>query len=117
MTVTQMLIVAGGLDSSGRLLASSEVYQYPAGEVWRAVADLPSPRWGASGASLAGLFYVVGGYDGRGYLDDVVVYDNFTDTFTSAGQLTAPRYKHAVTEVPWRAVAHYCTAETNVTKF
>ena len=105
-----MLIVAGGKDSSGNRLASSEVYQFPAGDVWKYTSDLPSPRTSLRGVSLANTVYFSGGYDDNsGELDDVLVYDISRDTFSLAGDLTTARYNHAVTEVPWQAVAQYCS--------
>lgn len=54
----QVLMVAGGFDGSA-YLASSEVME---GEVWRAVADLPSARWGV----LLLLLLQMGGAGGGG---------------------------------------------------
>ena len=109
-----MIIVAGGQDSIGTVLSSTEVYQYPGGEVWRAMADLPSPRTYLGGASLAGVFHILGGADRvTGYLDDILVYDISTSTFSLAGHLTTAHHYHAVTEVPWQAVADYCNNTTD----
>ena len=110
-----MLIVAGGSDSSGTFLSSSEVYQHPGGEAWTAISDLPSPRLGHRGASLAGVIYLLGGHDGSddGELEDILVYDISTNTFRPAGQLTTGRSDHAVTAVPWLAVAQYCNNTTD----
>ena len=114
-----MLIVAGGYDSRGRKVSSSEVYQYgQAGQRWRTMADLPSARTGSRGATLENLFYVFGGWEGgsgRRHLDDILVYNSSTNSFTMAGQLTTSRYDLAVTEVPWQAVAQYCHTPTEQT--
>ena len=109
-----MIMVTGGSDSSGTYLASSEVYQFPAGDVWQAAADLPSPRLAPRGASLTNRLYVLGGY-GDDFLDDVLIYDVSTDTFSLAGHLTTDRYRHAGTEVPWQAVAQYCSTTADQT--
>ena len=91
------MIVAGGKDSSSSYLSSSEVYQYPGGAAWRAMADLPSPRAGLLGASLAGVFHLLGGADDKGiYLDDILAYDISTSTFRLAGHLTTTRYSLAM---------------------
>ena len=120
LTVTaQMLIVAGGYDSRGRPVSSSEVYQYGlAGKQrWRTMADLPSARTASRGATLENSFYVFGGWErnGRKHLDDILVYNSSSNSFTMAGQLTTSRYNLAVTEVPWRAVAQYCATPTEQT--
>ena len=47
----RVLMVAGGFDGSA-YLASSEVME---GEAWRAVAELPSARWGCSSSSSGGV--------------------------------------------------------------
>ena len=99
--------MAGGSDSFGTFLSSSEVYQYPGGEAWRAMADLPSPSSNLHGASLAGIFYLVVGDDGHDDLDDILIYNIATGNFSLAGHLTNARAYHGVTAVPWQAVAHY----------
>ena len=107
--------MAGGYDSSDTFLSSSEVYQYPGGEAWRAMVDLPSPRYALRSASLAGVFYLVGGEDGHGF-DDILVYDISANTFILAGHLTTGRSEHAVAAVPWQAVAQYCHNTTEQSK-
>ena len=54
------------------------------------MVDLPSPRYALRSASLAGVFYLVGGEDGHG-LDDILVYNISANTFRLAGQLTTGR--------------------------
>ena len=50
-----MLVVAGGL-ASGRALASTELYDHTNGAgIWRSAGLLPAPRYGLTGASLAGV--------------------------------------------------------------
>ena len=115
-----MIIVAGGRDINNEYLASSEVYQYPAGVSWSSVTDLPSPRYGLRCASLNGRFVLVGGeYDDQDRFDDVLSYEPISDSYTVIGHLTKARDSHGVTEVPWQAVAQYCstgTAQPNIPK-
>ena len=111
-----MIIVAEGFNQSPERLSSTEVLEYPSGRAWRAVADLPSPRSDLKGVTLANLFYLVGGYqytDRFETLDDILVYNASSDTYATAGHLALERREHAVTKVPWRAVAEYCTTTTD----
>ena len=115
----QMIIVAGGQDINDEYLASSEVYQYPDGLSWSSVANLPSPRTVLRGASLGGTFVLVGGFNNQVRFDDVLSYEPISDSYTVIGHLTEARYYHGVTEVPWQAVAQYCstgTAQQNIPK-
>ena len=97
---------------------------YPDGQAWREVGPLPLPRSGLRGASLAGVLHVTGGFNGKHshnftftnnpgastprYLDSVLAWDPVTETWSEAAKLAEARYRHAVTELPLAAVAHYC---------
>ena len=112
IAAAQMIIVTGGGGSSVPYLASTEVYAYPDGDVWTAVADLPSSRAYFSGVSRSDGFYVAGGRRGGTEMDEVAFYDPLSNTFTIVGHLTTTYWTHAVTEVPWQAVAQYCSTTT-----
>ena len=107
------MIVTGGF--SGHELSSTEVIDYTSGEGgphwgWVEVGQLPSPRDSLRGASIGGVFHVTGGhYYATGDIGEVLVFDPESKTWAVAGELTAARQRHAVTEVPLTAVAAYCS--------
>ena len=74
-----------------------------------------------SGASLAGVLHVTGGYDGNNshnftfttnpgdYLDAVLAWDPVAETWSEAGKLDEPIYLHALTELPLAALQSFCS--------
>ena len=106
-----MLIVTGGQDGQYQDLSSTEVTDYTSGSGgWREVGQLPSPRYGLRGASVARVFHVTGGDSASGWKDDILSWDPFSETWEVAGHLIAATSAHAVTEVPTAAVIEYCSA-------
>jgi hypothetical protein len=105
-----MLIVSGGWGGE-RFQMSSEVMAHPSGS-WREAEPLPSVRFGAMGASLAGIFHVLGGdYNGGGnYTDEIIAWDPVAETWSLAGHLATARRWHGVTELSLADVAGLCTA-------
>ena len=106
---TQVVIVAGGYDSSDRNLDSTETLDLSSsGAQWNLrTGKLPSRRWGLRGVTLANIFYVSGGYDGS-YLDSIVAWTDATEEWTRAGTLTTARHYHAVASIPSSAVQEWC---------
>jgi len=93
------LLVTGGSDGSGvdGFLSSTEIYVESA---WSYIASLPSPaRIGLSAATLDNSVFVFGGYDPT-QLDEILLYNPNTDSWTMAGKMSIPRAFHAVTVLP-----------------
>jgi hypothetical protein len=101
----QMLIVTGGYE----LLSSTEVMEHPEGS-WREAGPLPSARYALRGASLASVFHVSGGDDGSNYLDEILVWDAVSETWSLAGHLATARFHHGITEVSLGALGGLCAA-------
>ena len=94
-------------------LSSTEIYVESA---WSYVASLPSPaRIGLSAATLdnsvfvfglyfklnliSNFYFFIGGYDPT-QLDEILLYNPNTDSWTMAGKMSIPRAFHAVTVLP-----------------
>merc|ERR1719285_54631 len=103
----KMLIVSGG-QKSGRL-DSTEVLDYSLGTkgAWREVAPLPAPREGLSGASIDGVFHVLGGW-GEYYFSQILQFDPVTETWNQEGSCIYAGWNHGIAEVPQAAVEEYC---------
>jgi hypothetical protein len=77
------LYVFGGWDSSGALVATTEIYD-PATDTWTTGASNPKPYAGAGVSVLGGKIYLVGGCAGTCGTTDVQVYDPSSDSWSSA---------------------------------
>ena len=67
---------------------------------WREVegGQLPSPRSRLRAASVDGVLYVTGGYDGK-YLTSILSWDPVAESWQAAGNLAVGRYYHAAVAV------------------
>ena len=93
------VLIAGGfnLDPGIIAIARAELYE-PRSNTFSPTGPLVVPR-GSHGATLLanGQVLLAGGYGGSsayGYLASVELYDPVTDTFSLAGNMTAPRADH-----------------------
>jgi len=77
-----VLLIAGGIDSSGKALASAEVLNN--NFTFTAVGSMHSARFGHAAAALpGGKILITGGEDGSGNtLNTAEIYDPATQTFT-----------------------------------
>ncbi len=96
------VLVAGGAQYGLFTLTSAELYD-PATGTWTATGSLTGGRTGHTATLLpngkvlvAGGFAVDIGYGGYS-ISSVDLYDPDTGTWTSAGQLSAPRHSHTAT--------------------
>jgi len=69
---------------------------WTAGDTWRVVAPLPTPRWRHGAAAVHGRIYSVGGVSGGGVLDAVDEYDPCKDAWRTRAPLPTPRSDLAV---------------------
>ncbi len=78
-----VLLIAGGIDSTGKALASAEVFNENT-FTFTAVGSMHSARFGHAAAALPnGKILITGGEDGSGNtLNTAEIYDPATETFT-----------------------------------
>ncbi|MGD1241291.1 Kelch repeat-containing protein [Mycobacterium seoulense] len=100
--VGDRLVVTGGVDASGALLNTTEVFD---GNAWTLGAPIPTPRRMLAAASDGKLVYTVGGADGAGDLATVEAYDPGAKTWTPLPALSQPRSDFGVAIVDGRLVA------------
>jgi hypothetical protein len=98
------VLVAGGEDRGENALASAEIYDPATGKFTR-TGDMTEPRGQATATALRnGKVLIVGGGSGRYPSQDVYrsaeLYDPATGKFTSTGQMTVGRHKHAAVLLP-----------------
>lgn len=99
--VGDRIIVAGGVDSTGELLNTTEIFD---GTSWKLGAPIPTPRQMSAAASDGKLVYVLGGSNGTSDLATVETYDPATDTWTSLPELPGRRSDLGVAYVDGRLV-------------
>lgn len=100
--VGDRIVVTGGVDASGQLVTTTEVFD---GTAWTRAAPIPTPRQLLSAASDDSVVYAVGGTDGTADLATVEVYDPATDAWTALPELPEPRSDLGVTVANGRLVA------------
>lgn len=93
------VLVAGGEDRSENALASAEVYDPTTGKFTR-TGDMVEPRGEATATALRnGKVLIVGGgsghYPSQNVYRSAELYDPATGKFTSTGQMSVGRHKHA----------------------
>ncbi len=100
--VGDRLVVAGGVDSNGALLNTTEVFD---GNSWSLGPPIPTPRQMLAAASDGKLMYTVGGTTGNADLATVEAYDPAAKTWTPLAGLPQPRSDLGVAIVDGRMVA------------
>ena len=84
------VLVAGGEDTSGNLVASAELYN-PATGKWTVTGGLETPRYDHTTTLLAdGEVLVAGGVSGT-YTASAELYNPSTGRWTATGSMTVPR--------------------------
>jgi DNA-binding CsgD family transcriptional regulator len=84
------ICVPGGCDAENTPTSKVEVYS-PADDSWREVSPLPEARCAYAVASLDGLLYLFGGWDGERYVATVFVYDPRAETWTEGTPMGTER--------------------------
>lgn len=86
------IYIIGGFDSSGRILATVEVYD-PASDAWEQAPDLPEARHHAAAVFLKGKLYVIGGFSGLDFRpkNDVFEFDPDTGEWKEKAPLRIAR--------------------------
>ena len=83
------IYVPGGRTADGNPTNIVEAYS-PANNAWRPIASLPRPISSGLTLSDGSYLYVIGGWDGSDYLDDVYVYDASSDSWRPLTKLPTP---------------------------
>ena len=111
------VLVTGGIDDSGRVLSSSEIYDPVVRKFHPTQGSMLHPRWAHTATRLAdGRVLVVGGFGARGAateseqiqhkmvtvhgeqpLSSAELFDPRTSSFTDAGETFVPRVTHTAT--------------------
>ena len=102
VTLTQVLIVTGGHQSPWNL-DSTELLSYPDGQAWTYGGNLVSRQNRLKGASLAGVFHVMGGWadDTKTYHRRVFAWDPVAKTWSKVGSMVGEaRKSHAIATIP-----------------
>jgi WD40 repeat protein len=95
------VLVVGGKDSSGNVLASAELYD-PITKQWSGTQSMSTPRQGHTATLLSdGLVLVAGGGDNNGnILSSAEMYDPIAKTWSPTGSMATPRGGHTATLLP-----------------
>ncbi|XP_044476917.1 F-box/kelch-repeat protein At1g26930-like [Mangifera indica] len=88
----EIAIVAGGCDSTGRILSSAELYNSET-STWESIPNMHKPRKMCSGAFIDSKFYVIGGIgiENPSMLTCAEVYDLEENTWTVIPNMFPPR--------------------------
>jgi N-acetylneuraminic acid mutarotase len=81
------LILPGLLNLTSASFAQQPI---PKGGKWEKKADIPTPRIEFATAAVGGLIYAFGGWDGKGALASVEVYNPATDKWEKRGDMPIP---------------------------
>jgi serine/threonine protein kinase/N-acetylneuraminic acid mutarotase len=100
--VGDKIIVSGGIDASGKLLNTTEIFD---GNTWTLGAPLPTPRQLLGSASDDKLMYAVGGKNAKDDLTTVEAYDPAADAWTTLPALAQGRSDVGVAIADKRLVA------------
>ncbi len=94
------VLVAGGVDGSGNVLASAELYD-PASGTWTNTGNLNTARYLQTATVLAnGMVLVAGGLDSIGASSSTELYDPANGGWTVTGSLNTARSNHTATLLP-----------------
>jgi serine/threonine protein kinase/N-acetylneuraminic acid mutarotase len=99
--VGDRIVVSGGVDTDGRLLSTTEIFD---GNSWTLGAAIPTPRQMLGAASDGKLVYVLGGTNGTSDLATVETYDPSANTWTSLAELPGRRSDFGITYTDGRLV-------------
>ena len=75
------IYVVGGQDSSGNVIADTQIYD-PVANTWTAGVPLPTPTGDGSAAVVKNILYLFGGYSGTAYTNAVWAFNPKTHTWS-----------------------------------
>jgi len=112
---TGKVLVAGGTDASGGILASAELFDPTAG-TWAATGSLGTARSGHTATLLtSGKVLVAGGYGSAGNLSSAELFTPSSGTWAATGSLAATRVLHTSTLLDGAADCHPAAPATPAT--
>jgi YVTN family beta-propeller protein len=92
---TTLVLVAGGLNSSGVVLSSAELFNPAFGGFFVPTGPMTTPRHGHTANAVNGEALIAGGLNNSGQaLASVEIYNPDTNTFSKSGNMTTPRASH-----------------------
>ena len=100
-----MLVISGGFGNNTRLSSTEILIEGTA--AWTAAGDLPSARYGLTGASVDSSVLMLGGW-GDTYLDTILRLDPDTLAWEEVGHMASARSGHGVTTLAARDIVQYC---------
>ena len=101
----QVFVISGGFGNNNRLSSTEILIEGTA--AWTAAGDLPSARYGLTGASVDSTVLMLGGW-GDIYLDTILRLDPDTLGWEEVGHMASARSGHGVTTLAARDIVHYC---------
>ena len=101
-----MFVISGGFGNNNRLSSTEILIEGTA--AWTAAGDLPSARYGLTGASVDSTVLMLGGW-GDTYLDTILRLDPDTLGWEEVGHMASARSGHGVTTLAARDIVHYCS--------
>ncbi|MGE2721575.1 DUF1668 domain-containing protein [Mycolicibacterium celeriflavum] len=111
--VGDRIIVTGGVDSTGKLLNTTEVFD---GTSWKLGTPIRTPRQMLGAASDGKRMYAIGGTTGSADLAAVEAYDPVADTWSALPELPEPRSDFGVAATDDRLVVAGGTSGGQVLK-
>ena len=100
-----MFVISGGFGNNNRLSSTEILIEGTA--AWTAARDLPSARYGLTGASVDSTVLMLGGW-GDTYLDTILRLDPDTLGWEEVGHMASARSGHGVTTLAARDIVQYC---------
>ena len=95
----QQVYAFGGMTGPrGTLLDDAEVYDV-AGDTWRTLPDLPTPRRSVRAAAVGTTIYDIGGVTTTGATGTVEAFDTRTEAWSMRAAMPTPRYGMAIAVV------------------
>ena len=101
----QVFVISGGFGNNNRLSSTEILIEGTA--AWTAAGDLPSARYGLTGASVDSSVLMLGGW-GDTYLDTILRLDPDTLGWEEVGHMASARSGHGVTTLAARDIVQYC---------
>ena len=101
-----MFVISGGFGNNNRLSSTEILIEGTA--AWTPAGDLPSARYGLTGASVDSTVLMLGGW-GDTYLDTIFRLDPDTLAWEEVGHMASPRSGHGVTTLAARDIVQYCS--------
>jgi len=101
----QVFLVAGGYDGSNTINSAEKLTR--TSSAWVMVNNLPRKMTAVRGATLGGVLYMTGGYDGGNRRDEIYKWTG--QEWEEVGKMKKARAWHAVSTIRLDEIKDYCT--------